>query len=179
MKVRYLLIALAIFSGNIYAVKGTDEKYVRSELHRILEQTDAKSLSLNDVRKVHSLIRDLEKIDKKSADHIKMQHIEIQYGCCEYLSEFRQRDVVLEIKDAFDNPQPKDHKWKQKVERLLDLCYKFGPNDDCGEPVEPLLTAYKQYKERYNKLVGRAYKPKPVKEALSQYATEWYAKHGG
>jgi hypothetical protein len=182
MNVRNLFLIVSImFVGQIHCIKeAVNEKYVRSELHRLLEQTNPASLSLSDVRKVHSLIHDLEKIDKKSADHVKFQYIEIQYGCSDHLSEFRMREIALEIKDAFKNPQPKDHKWKHKVENLLNLCHQFGEEDSSSDPIyrEPFLL-YKQYKTRYEKLIGHTYKPKPVRETLSEYAHAWYEQHGG
>src|SRR5579872_2813821 len=111
MKSHYALLIVSIMSiGQAYAYKSDKSgngKSAHAELHMLLEKKNPNNLTLNEVRKVRSLIRDLEKTDKKAADHIKMQYIEIQYGCCDSLSEFRKRDTVLELKDAFNNPQPK------------------------------------------------------------------------
>jgi len=183
MKARYIALMVSMLCvSQSYGAKKPNEDYLRSELKRLLIEMQPGDLSLSDVRKVHSLLHDLTKIDKKSADHIKMQYLEIQPGCCEDISEFKTREIALEIKDIFSSPQPKNSAWKHKAENLLAYCYHFGYHSDCaegGEQFEPLASLYKKYEKIYNKLTGHTYKPKRPEEKSSEYSRKWYEENEG
>lgn len=180
MEVRYIVLMISMLCvGQSFGKEKPNEDYVRSELKRLLIEMQPTELSLSDVRKVHSLLHDLAETDKKSADHIKMQYLEILPGCCEEISEFKTREVALEIKDIFNNPRPKDNAWKHKAENLLAYCYHFGYHADCGERLEPLASLYKKYEKSYNKLTGHTYKPRRPEEERSEYSRKWYEKYEG